>query len=73
MATVNGSYSQSSTYRQAGASVSGGIVARSGGVNLANRLSETFAVMNAPELKMLMSMGKNIAQQTVMEWWYTTE
>ena len=25
------------------------------------------------ELKMLMSMGKNIAQQTVMEWWYTTE
>lgn len=45
----------------------------SGGVNLANRLSETFAVMNAPELKMLMSMGKNIAQQTVMEWWYTTE
>ncbi len=39
-----------------------------GGVNLANRLSETFAVMNAPGLKMLMSMGKNIAQQTVMEW-----
>lgn len=51
MATVNGSYSQSSTYRQAGASVSGGIVAWSGGVNLANRLSETFAVMNAPGIK----------------------
>ncbi|UIV48313.1 fimbria/pilus outer membrane usher protein [Escherichia coli] len=30
VATVNGSYSQSSTYRQAGASVSGGIVAWSG-------------------------------------------
>ncbi len=26
--------------------------------------------MNAPGIKMLMSMGKNIAQQTVMEWWY---
>ncbi|EEQ4379596.1 fimbrial biogenesis outer membrane usher protein [Escherichia coli] len=51
VATVNGSYSQSSTYRQAGASVSGGIVAWSGGVNLANRLSETFAVMNAPGIK----------------------
>ena len=48
---MNGSYSQSSTYRQAGASVSGGIVAWSGGVNLANRLSETFAVMNAPGIK----------------------
>ena len=51
VATVNGSYSQSSAYRQAGASVSGGIVAWSGGVNLANRLSETFAVMNAPGIK----------------------
>ena len=48
MVTVNGSYSQSSIYRQAGASVSGGIVAWSGGVNLANRLSETFALMYAP-------------------------
>ncbi|ONG18607.1 fimbrial assembly protein, partial [Escherichia coli] len=42
VATVNGSYSKSSTYRQAG---------WSGGVNLANRLSETFAVMNAPGIK----------------------
>ena len=50
-ATVNGSYSQSSTYRQVGASVSGGLVAWSGGVNLANRLSETFAVMHAPGIK----------------------
>ncbi|XPE65734.1 fimbria/pilus outer membrane usher protein [Shigella flexneri] len=48
---MNGSYSRSSTYRQAGASVSGGIVAWSGGVDLANRLSETFAVMNAPGIK----------------------
>ncbi|MFP1483827.1 fimbria/pilus outer membrane usher protein [Escherichia coli] len=52
VATVNGSYSQSSTYRQAGASVSGGIVAWSGGVNLANRLSETFAVMNAQDKRL---------------------
>ncbi|NYY76185.1 hypothetical protein DMI70_18430 [Escherichia coli] len=41
---MNGSYSQSSAYRQAGASVSGAL-SRSGGVNLANCLSETFAVM----------------------------
>ncbi|MCG2995324.1 fimbria/pilus outer membrane usher protein, partial [Escherichia coli] len=38
-------------YRQAGAIVSGGIVDWSGGVNLANRLSVTFAVMNAPGIK----------------------
>ncbi|MCZ8624420.1 fimbrial biogenesis outer membrane usher protein [Escherichia albertii] len=51
VATVNGSYSQSNTYQQAGASISGGVVAWSGGINLANRLSETFAVMHAPGIK----------------------
>lgn len=50
-ATLNGSYSQSSEYTQSGASLSGGVVAWSGGVNLANQLSETFAVMQAPGLE----------------------
>lgn len=51
VATLNGSYSQSSKYTQTGGSISGGLVAWSGGVNLANRLSETFAVMHAPGLE----------------------
>ncbi|TKU33103.1 fimbrial biogenesis outer membrane usher protein, partial [Citrobacter sp. wls718] len=51
IATLNGNYSQSSRYTQAGGSISGGLVAWSGGVNLANRLSETFAVMHAPGLE----------------------
>lgn len=51
IATLNGNYSQSSKYTQAGGSISGGLVAWSGGVNLANRLSETFAVMHAPGLE----------------------
>lgn len=50
-ATLNGSYSQSSDYTQSGASLSGGMVAWSGGVNLASQLSETFAVMQAPGLE----------------------
>ncbi|MGS9121272.1 fimbria/pilus outer membrane usher protein, partial [Salmonella enterica subsp. enterica serovar Infantis] len=50
VATLNGSYSQSSKYTQTGGSISGGLVAWSGGVTLANRLSETFAVMHAPGL-----------------------
>lgn len=50
-ATLNGSYSQSSEYAQSGASLSGGVVAWSGGINLANQLSETFAVMQAPGLE----------------------
>ncbi len=50
-AMLNGSYSQSSEYTQSGASLSGGVVAWSGGVNLANQLSETFAVMQAPGLE----------------------
>ncbi|MRS13616.1 fimbria/pilus outer membrane usher protein [Enterobacteriaceae bacterium RIT691] len=49
--TLNGSYSQSSAYTQASGSLSGGAVVWSGGVNLANRLSETFAIMQAPDLK----------------------
>lgn len=66
MATVNGSYSQSSNYRQAGASVSGALSLWSGGVNLANRLSETFAVMHAPGIKDAYVNGQNIAPRTVM-------
>ncbi|POP47771.1 fimbrial assembly protein [Superficieibacter electus] len=50
-ATLNGSYSQSSDYTQSSASLSGGVVAWSGGINLANQLSETFAVMQAPGLE----------------------
>ncbi|HFK3154690.1 fimbrial biogenesis outer membrane usher protein [Citrobacter sedlakii] len=51
VATLSGSYSQSSRYTQNGASLSGGIVAWSGGINLASRLSDTFAIIEAPELK----------------------
>ncbi|EGT0662368.1 fimbrial biogenesis outer membrane usher protein [Citrobacter werkmanii] len=51
LAKLSGSYSQSNKYRQAGGNISGGIVAWSGGVNLANRLSDTFAVMQAPGLE----------------------
>lgn len=49
--TLNGSYSQSSKYTQASGSISGGAVLWSGGVNLANRLSETFAILQAPGLE----------------------
>ncbi|ADO48998.1 fimbrial biogenesis outer membrane usher protein [[Enterobacter] lignolyticus] len=49
--TLNGSYSQSSKYTQASGSLSGGVVLWSGGVNLANRLSETFAILQAPGLE----------------------
>ena len=50
VATVNGNYSQSTQYVQMGGSASGGIVVWSGGVNLSNRLSDTFAIMQAPGL-----------------------
>lgn len=49
--TLNGSYSQSSKYTQSSGSISGGAVLWSGGVNLANRLSETFAILQAPGLE----------------------
>lgn len=49
--TLNGSYSQSSKYTQVSGNLSGGAVLWSGGVNLANRLSETFAIMQAPGLE----------------------
>ncbi|HAT3756464.1 TPA: fimbrial biogenesis outer membrane usher protein [Citrobacter amalonaticus] len=51
MASVNGNYSQSTQYNQAGGSLSGGVVLWSGGVNLSNRLSDTFAIMQAPGLE----------------------
>lgn len=51
VASVSGSYSQSSQYRQTSGTLSGGIVAWSGGVNLANRLSETLAILDAPGLE----------------------
>ncbi|EGW0978983.1 fimbrial biogenesis outer membrane usher protein [Salmonella enterica subsp. enterica serovar Agona] len=51
VATLNGSYSQSSNYTQTGGSISGGVVAWSGGLNLSSRLSDTFAIMQAPGLE----------------------
>lgn len=51
VATLSGSYSQSSQYTQSSANLSGGVVLWSGGVNLANRLSETFAILDAPALE----------------------
>lgn len=51
VATIGASYSQSSEYTQSGASASGGVVVWSGGVNLASRLSDTFAIIEAPGLK----------------------
>lgn len=51
IAAINGNYSQSSQYHQVGGSFSGGVVVWSGGVNLSNRLSDTFAIMQAPGLE----------------------
>ncbi|WP_407198575.1 fimbrial biogenesis outer membrane usher protein [Citrobacter portucalensis] len=51
VAIINGNYSQSTKYTQTGGSISGGVVAWSGGVNLSNRLSDTFAIMQAPGLE----------------------
>lgn len=51
IAAINGNYSQSSQYHQAGGSLYGGVVVWSGGVNLSNRLSDTFAIMQAPGLE----------------------
>ncbi|MBC9185004.1 fimbria/pilus outer membrane usher protein, partial [Escherichia coli] len=50
VATVNGSYSQSSTYRQAGASVSGGIdisIFNSWGIHHSKRFGKTVRQINA--------------------------
>lgn len=49
--TLNGSLSQSNKYNQASASMQGGIVAWSGGIELSNQLSDTFAIVRAPGLK----------------------
>lgn len=51
IATVGGSYSQSNKYQQASGNIQGGIVAWSDGVALAPRLSDTFAIVNAPGLQ----------------------
>lgn len=51
LATLGGSYSQSSKYSQAGGNISGGVVAWAEGINFANRLSETFAILQAPGLE----------------------
>ncbi|WP_312411013.1 fimbrial biogenesis outer membrane usher protein [Pseudescherichia sp.] len=50
-ATLDGSYSQSNRYHQASGSIQGGVVAWSGGVNLTNSLTETFAIIDAPGLE----------------------
>ena len=49
--TINGNLSRSTAYTQTGGSISGGIVVWSGGVNFANRLADTFAIMQAPGLE----------------------
>lgn len=51
VATLGGSYSQSSQYRQMSGNISGGMVLWSGGVSLANRLAETVAILDAPGLE----------------------
>lgn len=51
VATINGSYSQSTNYTQVGGSLSGGLVVWSEGMNLSNRLSDTFAILQAPGLE----------------------
>lgn len=51
VAMLGGSYSQSSRYRQMSGNLSGGMVLWSGGLNLANRLTETVAILDAPGLE----------------------
>lgn len=51
VAMLGGSYSQSSQYRQMSGNLSGGMVLWSGGLNLANRLTETVAILDAPGLE----------------------
>ncbi|HID8544199.1 TPA: fimbria/pilus outer membrane usher protein [Escherichia coli] len=49
--TLNGSYSESGEYRQAGAGASGSLVAWRGGVLTSSQLGDTFAIIDAPGAK----------------------
>ena len=49
--TAGGSYSQSNKYQQASGNIQGGLVVWSDGIALAPRLSDTFAIVNAPGLQ----------------------
>ncbi|MEO3989890.1 fimbria/pilus outer membrane usher protein [Pseudocitrobacter cyperus] len=46
--TLNGSYSESGEYRQAGVGASGSLVAWRGGVLTSSQLGDTFAIIDAP-------------------------
>lgn len=72
VATLNGSYSQSSNYTQTGGSISGGVVARSGGLNLSSRLSDTFAIMQAPGLEGAYVNGQKYRTTNKKERWFMT-
>jgi len=50
-ATLDGSYSQSNRYHQASGSIQGGVVAWGDGINFTHSLTETFAIIDAPELE----------------------
>ncbi|EAQ5803192.1 fimbrial biogenesis outer membrane usher protein [Salmonella enterica] len=47
-ATLNGSYSESGSYRQIGAGANGSIVAYDGGILTSSLLGDTFAIVDAP-------------------------
>jgi P pilus assembly protein, porin PapC len=46
-ASFGGSYSQSSNYKQWGANIQGGVALHSGGINLSQRLGDSFAIIKA--------------------------
>ncbi|MGR7043521.1 fimbria/pilus outer membrane usher protein [Klebsiella aerogenes] len=48
IATVNGAYSESRDFRQAGFGATGSIVAYQGGILTANQVGDTFAIVDAP-------------------------
>ncbi|MES0265686.1 fimbrial biogenesis outer membrane usher protein [Citrobacter sedlakii] len=59
LATVTGSYSQSSHYHQVGGNIQGGLVAWSDGVHLAPRLNDTIAIIKAPHLNDATVQGRS--------------
>lgn len=60
-ATIGGSYSKSNNYDQASASVSGGVVAYSGGVIFASSLGDTVGIVEAPD-----AAGARVANYSAM-------
>ncbi|MCV5282241.1 fimbria/pilus outer membrane usher protein, partial [Escherichia coli] len=51
IAIIDGSYSHSKNAWQSGGSISSGLVVWSGGINITNQLSDTFAILDAPGLE----------------------